>query len=582
MIQFDSPQQNGLCFILIARYSVSIYKIPLRSDTFIVGPSIPHDGFTLTNTAYSIGAGSPLAADVILGSGLPILQLEDVDPYVRAVKGSGTEIVLRFKDEKSKLEAEQQWAPLREFIVITYTLGATICTNEDRITPSDSSQSRAPPITSTLLGNIFSKQGNASASGGNLSIDCEPACSIDGSADVFAGIFKLKRKRDGFGISEASIQTVVHSLEATVPFRVILREARQISLEIPLVPERITFLPIEALIPPDDIAVEPLPFRSTTGTKIPNLEFSVALRPRLFFRIEVLGGALVEVGAEAFIDLPKLNVAIDSQPDTGSGQCEVAAPSNPATTILNPTNSAANVLKRQANKGMKQLTHKPLVKYTFFEETFTLPTLCLRDDDMVASTQGSFAIQTATSSDGSTDNTASTTTLATAPTVTGSGYVREADTNMKVLSTSTSRTFLKTSELEAAPLIAPVGVESKASVIYSATAPSLLTSIKAYNHSISISSNLKALSTATAVLAYSHMKSASTDIKVILTQNVKCTTATTCSTIQTGTVTTLATEQKIAASNIIEETTTPTPLVAAITEPAYAYVREVNTKIEAL
>ncbi|KAL8776791.1 MAG: hypothetical protein Q9213_008128 [Squamulea squamosa] len=288
--------------------------------------------------------------------------------------------------------------------------------------PSSGSQSRTRPITSTLLGNILPKQRYASASDDNLSIGCEPACSIDGSAEVTKGTFKLKRKRDGFDISEASIQAVVHRLEATVPFHVMLREPREMNLEIPLVPEWIPFLPIElegllsigpsmtvvlglsfnntepvdlsygfnasiplgssmnlrlgdlqsssitglyrSPFPPpfadhphpwspdpiyqhqlsDDIAVEPLSFRSTTGTEIPNLKFSVALRPRLFFGIKVIGGALVDVGVEAFIDLHKLNVAIGSQPDTTGGQCVAAEPSNSG-------------MARQANERTKRLTH---------------------------------------------------------------------------------------------------------------------------------------------------------------------------------------------------------------------------------
>ncbi|KAL8776790.1 MAG: hypothetical protein Q9213_008127 [Squamulea squamosa] len=126
----------------------------------------------------------------------------------------------------------------------------------------------------------------------------------------------------------------------------------------------------------------------------------------------------------------------------------------------------------------------------------------------------------------------------------------------------------------------PIGVESKGSVIKSATATSLLISFASSNSSQSISSNLKVLSTASAVSAYSYMTSASADNKDIPTLNASYTTATMISAIQTTTMIAVATDQKIATNNTIEETTTPTPLVVATTEPAYAYISEFDTEIK--
>lgn len=111
--------------------------------------------------------------------------------------------------------------------------------------PSGGSQSRPSGLGSSLMGNIFPHQGNASASDNNLSIDCERACSVDEALEITTGAFKFRRRRGSVEISEALTQAVVRSLEASVPFRVTMTEPREMNVEIPLVLERICFLPIE-------------------------------------------------------------------------------------------------------------------------------------------------------------------------------------------------------------------------------------------------------------------------------------------------------------------------------------------------
>ena len=64
-----------------------------------------------------------MAADITLGSKVPILQLEDVDPYLHAVECLGGSITLSFINESDKKEAEEQWASMKVFTVITYHPG---------------------------------------------------------------------------------------------------------------------------------------------------------------------------------------------------------------------------------------------------------------------------------------------------------------------------------------------------------------------------------------------------------------------------------------------------------------------------
>ncbi len=65
----------------------------------------------------------PLAADVTFDSKEPILQLEDVDSYLRAVDCFGNTIVLSFNDEATTAEAEKQWASSKFCIAISNHLG---------------------------------------------------------------------------------------------------------------------------------------------------------------------------------------------------------------------------------------------------------------------------------------------------------------------------------------------------------------------------------------------------------------------------------------------------------------------------
>ena len=104
---------------------------------------------------------------------------------------------------------------------------------------------RASSFDSSLTGTVFPKRGPASASDDDLSINCEPACSIGGSAEVTTGSLRVRRSGGTVEISEASLQAVFHSLEAAVPFHVVGREPTEINEDIPLSHERISFLPIE-------------------------------------------------------------------------------------------------------------------------------------------------------------------------------------------------------------------------------------------------------------------------------------------------------------------------------------------------
>lgn len=123
VVHCGSHQQNYLDLNLTTCRNVPNYKIRLHFDTLMVGTSIRHGTFGLTISVQLDGSGSPLAADVTLDSKVPILQLEDVDPYLRAVECFGSSITLSFNDEGSKREAEKQWASLRIFVVISYHPG---------------------------------------------------------------------------------------------------------------------------------------------------------------------------------------------------------------------------------------------------------------------------------------------------------------------------------------------------------------------------------------------------------------------------------------------------------------------------
>ncbi|KAL8732686.1 MAG: hypothetical protein Q9166_002662 [cf. Caloplaca sp. 2 TL-2023] len=108
---------------MTARCNVYDCKVIRHFDTLIVGTLIPSHTSTLTDTAQSVGAGSPLTTEVKLGSNVLVLKLEDVDPLLRTVECSEEGIILSFSDVESKNEAEEHWAPLKEFVVISYHPG---------------------------------------------------------------------------------------------------------------------------------------------------------------------------------------------------------------------------------------------------------------------------------------------------------------------------------------------------------------------------------------------------------------------------------------------------------------------------
>ncbi|KAL8992363.1 MAG: hypothetical protein Q9169_007158 [Polycauliona sp. 2 TL-2023] len=511
---FCSHQHDDLPLNLTADHSGCNYKLRLHFNTLKVGTPTYYKVFRLILPVQPDGTGSRLAADVTLDSKVPILQLEDVDPYLSAVECSGSTITLSFNDEGVKKEAEKQWGLMKVFIVIAYhpdcnrmdqrrpyyvwstsfedtgtsvtlhvtplawldafesidlSLGASDTIAEpvhlDRLQksvsssgsppspPSGTTHLKASPLDSNLIGKIFPKEGIASEPD-NLSINCEPACSIGGSAEITTGLFRISRRGGSVKISKASLQAVFHSFEATVPFRVSMREPGETNMEIPLALGQIAFLPIEipglfklepsmapvlsfsfknkapfefsygfnASIPPESsinfnlgdlaqssitgfnhIAVDPHRFQSTADTKFADLEFSVALQPRFSFDIEVLGGTLATMGAEVLMDLPKLNVAIDSRPNTGDERCEAAG-------LLDSEDPAAKGSKQQATEGAEHLAHvtpsydisasirrssnrpsgigqKPLEEHTIFKKAKPFPTLCLGPDKEVSSAQ---------------------------------------------------------------------------------------------------------------------------------------------------------------------------------------------------
>ncbi|KAL8732685.1 MAG: hypothetical protein Q9166_002661 [cf. Caloplaca sp. 2 TL-2023] len=338
----------------------------------------------------------------------------------------------------------------------------------------------------------------------------------------------------------------------------------------------------------DNLALTPLPFRSTTGTKFPDLEFSVTLRPRLFFGIEVLGGALVKAGAEAFIDLPKLNVAINSQPDTENGQSVAAEPANPVVPASSPTNQALNVLKRQVAVGGKQLTHitssleidavvaldsnlpfgigqEPFAEHTFFDKVVPLPTLCLADDDEVASTQGLVTIQKSIAS-GTTVDTTSPTTLAAVPPVAGYGYVSEADTVVKVASTPTTTGCSTATATSAIETSTTVGTAKKKIVSDSTMNTIAATTL---------------LATATTVTEdnYTYISTANTDIRLMSTISTICTAAAE-SALDNATTNAIL-GAKVASNNMMIFISTSTRLTStASAGTGYGYASEVSNDIK--